>query len=814
MDLYCSKGKNCCYKFYWPSFGMAYGNPRFSELGNVLTKVALERSRMVLCSPDWGAHGGNEYWRTLLDRLTITSVRLPNEAIYVPLGRKTPIGKPGWRSMLSVVDGSLTSIPWEDLDSTLVQTIQRENDGLALGDLKDGLRPQDAIEAIPGGDEYVMTNNNAPNSPCHVSIPDGVTECGLSELPSSIHSDDETEHDAFFVQTCVEKVENAEYVAPLKRLLSLRGEEPLDEELDPRSRLREYVDSKRRLVAKKLCYAKPTRSSWPLKQGCKGDLSQLKEDLKQKITTWQREEDLKLMKSAWGAHVRTPEEDELSEECVYEPPRACLCCQRPPEMVERDLLYAYQGLKDTTKDEEPVEDHLPASITQGASNLHFDEDMEDKIKLLDPRVQKLIRTYLEVFGQLPPPASCEKLVQMHLKLKPEFVGHKIRSRPYPAPKEQADEIERQIQECIDAGLVLEYRDGDYPQHCSPCFLVAKPGSTAKRLVVDYGELNKKRLNHSGSIPNMESGLEKIASCRYKTKMDKRSGFWQVDLTPPHRHRRHRHHLHGGARRGRSATHLVPPPLKARTPGPRTAPDQARTTPESTSSVPAPLPALDDSPHATHAPLPPPPQIPAQPRGGDRTRTPAGPHPRAPPLPTHPHGTGLRGIPQARHRRRSPRPRHTNPRPLLRPRPQARPGTVVAALDPHAALGAAEVGPGRALPQGPGPSAPQGVGGELPPPAGGGVDAAGRMGSHAGRCAPPPGSPPPQPPRAPGPPVCPQAPAGDPPGNAARRHPPVGHHPKPSPARTHPLTTPQASAHRHRRHPQHPRSPARHTTRRA
>ena len=33
LDLYCSKGKHCCYQFYWPSFGMAYGNPRFSELG-------------------------------------------------------------------------------------------------------------------------------------------------------------------------------------------------------------------------------------------------------------------------------------------------------------------------------------------------------------------------------------------------------------------------------------------------------------------------------------------------------------------------------------------------------------------------------------------------------------------------------------------------------------------------------------------------------------------------------------------------------------------------------------------------------------
>ena len=76
----------------------------------------------------------------------------------------------------------------------------------------------------------------------------------------------------------------------------------------------------------------------------------------------------------------------------------------------------------------------------------------------------------------------------------------------------------------------EYKKGDYPHHCSPCFLFAKPGSTALRLVVDYGEVNKKTQNHSGSIPNMENTLERIAKCRYKTKMDKRSGFWQVDLT--------------------------------------------------------------------------------------------------------------------------------------------------------------------------------------------------------------------------------------------------------------------------------------------
>ena len=206
---------------------MAYGNPRFSELGKVLTKAAAERSRMVLCSPVWGAHGGNEYWRTLLDKLTLTSIQLPDDAIHVPHGRKTPIGKPGWGSMLSVVDRSLAPVPWEDLDSAMVQETQRVSSGFTLDVLKNHLRPRDAVETTPGGDEYVVSDTVARNSPCHVSNQDVVSECGLSELPSSIHSADETEHDAFFLQTCMEEVENGEYAAPLKPLLSMRGEEPL-----------------------------------------------------------------------------------------------------------------------------------------------------------------------------------------------------------------------------------------------------------------------------------------------------------------------------------------------------------------------------------------------------------------------------------------------------------------------------------------------------------------------------------------------------------------------------------------------------------
>ena len=91
------------------------------------------------------------------------------------------------------------------------------------------------------------------------------------------------------------------------------------------------------------------------------------------------------------------------------------------------------------------------------SNLHAEEDFLQKLESLnlDPRLEKLLITYEEVFGALPPPLSCTKLVQMDLKLKPEFEKTRVRRHPYPAPQEQVEEIERQIQECIDTGLVEE-----------------------------------------------------------------------------------------------------------------------------------------------------------------------------------------------------------------------------------------------------------------------------------------------------------------------------------------------------------------------
>ena len=89
------------------------------------------------------------------------------------------------------------------------------------------------------------------------------------------------------------------------------------------------MDCKTRVLAKVLCHARPTRSSWPLKQRQMGNISQIEDPPQHKIISWQREIylnlNLKLMRSVWAAHVRTPKQNEFAEETVCEPLQACLC---------------------------------------------------------------------------------------------------------------------------------------------------------------------------------------------------------------------------------------------------------------------------------------------------------------------------------------------------------------------------------------------------------------------------------------------------------------------------------------------------------
>ena len=77
------------------------------------------------------------------------------------------------------------------------------------------------------------------------------------------------------------------------------------------------------------------------------------------------------------------------------------------------LHYAQQGRQDWEDDLPPETVGRMKKQEKGRSNLHADEDFVENLESmdLDPRLRKLIQKYQEVFGTLPPPLSCTKLVR-------------------------------------------------------------------------------------------------------------------------------------------------------------------------------------------------------------------------------------------------------------------------------------------------------------------------------------------------------------------------------------------------------------------
>ena len=136
--------------------------------------------------------------------------------------------------------------------------------------------------------------------------------------------------------------------------------------------------------------------------------------------------------------------------------------------LERQIATAKSDLFEEKDDDDEK--------SQDTENLHG--EFEKDIKKFDgqPKLQNLLRKYKEVFGPLPKPESGCKLVEMDIELKDEHKGKTLRQKYWPMPQEDAEEIEKQVQELVNAGLVEAFPLGTFPKHCFTTFLVDKKES--------------------------------------------------------------------------------------------------------------------------------------------------------------------------------------------------------------------------------------------------------------------------------------------------------------------------------------------------
>lgn len=130
----------------------------------------------------------------------------------------------------------------------------------------------------------------------------------------------------------------------------------------------------------------------------------------------------------------------------------------------------------------------------------------------------------EELQKLKDPPPQRGMPPFEIKLKP---GTQPFGRYGPRmTEENTKEAEKMIRELLEKGFI---RPSKSPWGC-PMFLVDKPDG-GKRMVIDYRALNAATERNRYPLPRVDELFDQLRGARYFSKIDLRTGYWQIRVAP-------------------------------------------------------------------------------------------------------------------------------------------------------------------------------------------------------------------------------------------------------------------------------------------
>ena len=208
-----------------------------------------------------------------------------------------------------------------------------------------------------------------------------------------------------------------------------------------------------------------------------------------------------------GTTVRVPVRVcNLSAHVIEIPPRSLLCSLNQVSVVDTwtpDLSQTQESKSTVTKD----------------LDVQIDKDNLTPDQL--SKAKSVLYKWSEIFSKGPTDLGKTDLVKHNIKLTDDTPF----KEPYRRiPPGLFEEVRMHLKEMLDAGAI---RESESPYSSNVVLVRKKDGSL--RFCIDFRKLNSRTIRDSYNLPRIDDTIDTLIGAKYFTKLDLRSGYWQVEM---------------------------------------------------------------------------------------------------------------------------------------------------------------------------------------------------------------------------------------------------------------------------------------------